>query len=115
MRTNWLIRDRGETERKRELKTDRRCSDGRKITLSFHTKSMKPYTGKLTLRSTVRYSNCTLNEGERAGRFPWGGEGSEHCAKGLGGKRTGEGDYLEIMYSKRLYYFPLIASLRVDY
>jgi hypothetical protein len=43
---------------------------------------MKPYKGELTLRSTVRYSKCTPNEGgrrrERRGKVPlgWGGLGA---------------------------------------
>lgn len=51
------------------MKTDRRCSDGRKITPNFHAKSMKPYKGILTLRSTLRYSMHTLNEGEKEMEF----------------------------------------------
>lgn len=51
------------------MKTDRRCSDGRTVTPNFHAKSMKPYKGMLTLRSTLRYSMRTLNEGEKEMEF----------------------------------------------
>lgn len=51
------------------MKTDRRYSDGRKITPNFHAKSMKPYKGILALRSTLRYSMRTLNEGEKEMEF----------------------------------------------
>jgi hypothetical protein len=77
---------------KTELKTDRRCADGRKIALNFHTNSMKSYKGKLTLHSAVRYSVCSLNERheEKNGTEGWRVEGNTVQYDDEGGGRERE-------------------------
>jgi hypothetical protein len=61
---------------------------------------MKPYKGKLTLRSTLRYSMRTLNEGEKEMEFGR----KQRALKHEEGREPGGRRLLEIMYSERLCY-----------